>query len=191
ASAYEEAVSFSLFETFTNAFSPYQFNPANINPLRKVLEKTIEAEKIGACDSVKLFITATNVRTGAARVFENENVTIDAILASACLPDLFQAVEIDGHAYWDGGYTGNPALWPLYNGTTTRDICVVHINPIERPEIPKTPYDITNRMNEITFNAALLGEMRAIAFVRKLINEDWLKDEYKKKLKDIFVHAIR
>lgn len=188
---YEEAFSYSVFETFTNAFSPYQYNPLNINPLRQVLSDTIDFDAIKKCNKLNLFITATDVQTGHAKIFNNEDMSLDVVLASACLPFLFQAVEIKGRSYWDGGYVGNPALWPLFYNTTTADLCIVHINPLERPDLPKTPYDITNRVNEITGNVSLLSELRAIAFVKKLIESDMLKDKYKKNYSNILLHAIR
>jgi len=187
----EEAFSFAMFELFTNALSPYQFNPFNINPLRKILEKCFDLKKIQDCKHIKMFITATDVYSGKARVFGNDEITMDVILASACLPFLYQAVEIHGRPYWDGGYVGNPSLWPLFYYTDTLDLCVVHLNPLERHQLPKTAYEITNRVNEITFNTSLLAELRAIAFVNKLIEEDWLKPAQKKRLRHIRLHAIR
>jgi NTE family protein len=115
----------------------------------------------------------------------------EVLCASSALPYLFQAVKIKGRSYWDGGYTGNPALWPLFYETETSDLCVIHINPIERKKVPTTPYEIDNRINEISFNATLLSELRAISFVKKLIENDWLKATHKNKLKNIRMHAIR
>ncbi len=181
----------SLYEGMVGSVSPYQFNPLNINPLRDVLEKIINTDHIHACDCLKLFITATNVRTGTAKVFQNEDVTIDALLASATLPMFFQAIEIGGEAYWDGGYMGNPSLWPLFYNAQCRDILIVHVNPITRDEIPKDMTAIENRLNEINFNASLLKELRAIDFVKRLINEDMLKDEYKAQYTDVLLHAVR
>jgi NTE family protein len=180
-----------LFQTITSAFSPYEFNPLGFNPLRDVLSKSVEFDALHARDCVKLFISATDVRTGQPRVFRNEEVTADAIMASCCLPFLFQAVEIKGGHYWDGGYMGNPALYPLFRHTQSRDIVIVHINPIVRAQLPRTAEQIENRLNEITFNSSLLRELRAIAFVQKLIEEDWLKDEHRDKLKHVLIHSIR
>jgi len=187
----EQSPSYVLFETLTRTFSPYQFNPFNFNPLRDVLAKNVDIDAVHACDCVELFICATNVRTGQPRIFRNEQVTLDAVLASACLPFLFQAVEIDGEHYWDGGYMGNPALYPLFNHTQSRDIVIAHINPIVRPQLPTTASEIQNRLNEVTFNSSLLRELRAIAFVTKLIEQDWLKDEYRNRLKHVLIHSIR
>lgn len=189
--ALDNSATFNIFENFTHAFSPYQFNPYNVNPLRTVLENTIDIEQVHACKSLNLFVTATNVHTGTARIFNNKEITIDVLLASSCLPTLFQAVEIDGVPYWDGGYLGNPSLWPLFYHAKCRDILIVHINPIVRKETPKEAYEIENRLNEITFNSSLLKELRAIEFVDRLITEDMLKDEYKDRFKNILVHAIR
>ncbi len=186
-----QALTYSLFDTITRTFSPYQFNPANFNPLKDILEKHVNFEELDHCKDTKMFVCATNVRTGNPHIFTNETLTSDAVLASACLPFLFQAVEIDGESYWDGGYTGNPALYPLIYKTVTRDFLVVHINPMERKQIPNSAAEIMNRLNEITFNASLVKEMRAISFVQKLIHQDWLKDEYKDNLKAIRMHAIR
>jgi NTE family protein len=179
------------FETLTRTFSPYQFNPFNFNPLRDVLEKSVDIARLVECQCVELFICATNVRTGQPRIFSNKNISVDAVLASACLPFLFQAVEVNGEHYWDGGYMGNPALYPLFYHTQSRDLVIIHINPIVRPQVPKTAPDIQNRLNEITFNASLLRELRAVAFVTKLIEEGWLKDEYRDKLKHVLIHSIR
>lgn len=182
---------FSFFENFTHALSPYQFNPLNFNPLKDVIERTIDFDIVHACDCLRLFITATDVQNGTAKVFQNEEIDIEVLLATAALPFLFQAVEIKDRFYWDGGYMGNPSLWPLFYHAKSRDILMVHVNPITREEIPKESYTIENRMNEITFNASLLKELRAIDFVKKLINEDMLKDKYKDQYKDILFHAIR
>lgn len=182
---------FTLFQLITSALSPYEFNPFGFNPLRDVLEKSVKFDVVHACDRVQLFICATDVRTGQPRIFRNEEVTADAVMASSCLPFLFQAVEINGGHYWDGGYMGNPALYPLFRHTESRDIVIVHINPIVREQLPTTAQQIENRLNEITFNSSLLRELRAIAFVQKLIEEDWLKDEHRGKLKHVLIHSIR
>ena len=184
-------MAYNMFDAMTRTFSPYQFNPANYNPLRELLEKHVDFDKLHKNNTTRLFVCATSVRSGTPHIFDNQEITADAVLASACLPFLFQAVEIKGEAYWDGGYTGNPALYPLIYNTDTRDFLVVHINPIERKETPTNAQEIINRLNEITFNASLIKEMRAIAFVQKLVQQDWLKDEYKDQLKNIRMHAIR
>ena len=188
-----QSASFGLFETFTRAFSPYEFNPANFNPLRNVLETHVDFERLHTCRSTQLFISATNVRTNRIKVFKNHDVTLDAVLASACLPMLFQAVEIEGEAYWDGGYVGNPALYPLIYDLDTPDILVVHINPIERESIPKSAEDIYNRINEISFNSSLMREFRAISFVKKIVENDWIKPEFRDQFQfnELYLHSIR
>ncbi|MBK1698583.1 patatin-like phospholipase family protein [Rhodovibrio salinarum] len=158
-----------LFDVFSRFLSPYQFNPLNFNPLQEILDKEVDFELVRSCDQVKLFISATNVATGKIRVFRNAELTPKAVMASACLPHLFQAVEIDGQPYWDGGYMGNPAIFPLIYNCESRDIVIVQINPIERDEEPTTTPEIVDRLNEITFNSTLMREMRAIQFVSRLL----------------------
>jgi NTE family protein len=150
--------------------SPYQFNPLGSNPLRAVVERHVRPQAL-ARGELAVFVTATAVRTGRPRVFDRADLSIDALLASACLPQLFRAVEIDGEPYWDGGYSGNPALWPLIYATDALDLVLVKINPLERPDTPDTPEEIADRVNEITFNAGLVGELRAIGFVSRLVAE--------------------
>ncbi len=171
----------------TRLFSPYQTNPFGYNPLREVLEKVLDLERLHACTEVKIFVSATNVRSGKIRIFRNQEVTIDALLASACLPTLYQAVEIDGEAYWDGGFMGNPALFPLFYECGTGDVAIVQVNPIVRPEVPKTSREILDRINEISFNSSLMREMRAVAFVTDLIDRGQLDDKVYKRVR---VHLI-
>ena len=171
--------------------SPYQLNPFDYNPLKDILSEVIDFEELNKCEAIRLFITATNVKTGKAKIFRNPEICADRLLASACLPNLYKAVEIDGEFYWDGGYMGNPSLWPLFYETDVSDLLVVHINPIVRDEVPTTPAEIDNRVNEISFNTALLKEMRAIAFVQKLVNDGWLKEKHKDQLANIRFHSIR
>ena len=151
--------------------SPYVSNPLNINPLRKALAEQVDFERLRAAETAGLFVSATNVWTGKLAVFERERLTVDHLMASACLPTVFQAVEIDGVPYWDGGYLGNPPLYPLHRGAQTRDILLVQINPVERRETPRTESEIRDRLNEITFNANLMRELRAIDFLDGLIEE--------------------
>ena len=161
----------------TRSFSPYEFNPLNLNPLKDVLAKHVRVESLHegcAHCNIPLFVTATSVRTGQARVFSAEELSIDALLASACLPFLFQAVQIDDEPFWDGGYTGNPALYPLIYRTELNDVLLVRLNPLEREGTPTRSVDIMDRLSEITFNASLIGEMRAIAFVGRLLRENKL-----------------
>jgi NTE family protein len=185
------AAVYSIFDTLTRTFSPYEFNPFGINPLTDTLSECVDFEALKKHCSTKLFLSATNVHTGRVRVFESHEVDVDVVMASACLPFLFQAVEIDGEHYWDGGYVGNPALFPFFYKCESRDVMIVHINPMEREEVPKTAPDILNRINEISFNSSLINEMRAINFVTRLLEQDWLKDEYKNRLRHILVHSIR
>lgn len=161
------------------------------NPLRGLLEAQVDFERVRACPDSKLFVAATDVNSGNVRVFTTREITVDAVLASACLPYLYPAIDIGGRHFWDGGYMGNPVLFPFFYETATRDILIVHINPIERDEVPSQPQEVMERLNEITFNASLLREMRAIAFVHKLLDEEWLKPEYRDRLKYILLHSIR
>jgi NTE family protein len=167
--------------------SPYDLNPLNINPLKEVLEELVDFDRVRACEEIELFISATNVETGRIRVFDTKELTADHVMASACLPLLFQAVEIKGTPYWDGGFMGNPALFPLFDVTETADIVIVQINPIERKGAPTSAPDIIARINEITFNASLLRELRAIEFVARLIDEDRLPEERYRKM---LIHAV-
>jgi NTE family protein len=166
---------FNFFEQFQNFMSsPYRTNPLNINPLRDLIGHLIDFDNVRANDGLKLFISATNVRTGKIKVFSGAEITADAIMASACLPFLFQAVQIGEEAYWDGGYTANPALFPFFDETETADILVVQVNPIRRDDLPKSPEAIMERASEITFNTSLLREFRAIDFVNRLVDEGLL-----------------
>lgn len=161
--------SFITFEWATHIFSPYDLNPAALNPLRDILTESIDFLAL-IKSPIKLFITATNVKTGKGKVFRNKEITADVLLASACLPMLFQAIEIDGEAYWDGGYTGNPTITPLVQECESSDTLLVQINPVERPGTPKTGRDILNRLNEVAFNATLMKELRMIALLRRTIS---------------------
>jgi NTE family protein len=180
-----------MFESFTRLFSPYQFNPLNFNPLKDVLEAVVDFERLKLCDCTNLFLAATNVRSGKVKVFRNAEVSADAVLASACLPFLFQAVEIEGESYWDGGYMGNPVLYPLFYHTRPSDIVIVHINPIFRERVPTTPVEIANRVNEISFNSSLLREMRAVEFASRMVEEGWLKPEFRDRIRRMLVHSVR
>ena len=179
--------SYLAFDLISRFASPYEFNPLNVNPLREVVEETVDFDAVRACDGLRLFLAATNVQTGKIRVFSGKEITLDAVMASACLPHMFQAVEIDGVPYWDGGYMGNPPLYPLFYETGTQDTVLIQINPIERAETPRTAREILNRLNEITFNSTLLREMRSIDFVSRLIQEGKLSAE---KYMDVRLHRI-
>lgn len=171
-------------------FSPYQTNPLDINPLRRLLEREVDFELLRAAKAAqgpRVFVCATNVRTGRGEIFSGARLSADAVMASACLPLLFKAVEIDGERYWDGGYSGNPALHPLIYQTDTTDILLVQINPTEHHKLPDTAPEIIGRMNEITFNASLLAELRAIEFVRRLLAEGKLDA---RRYKNVRMHRI-
>jgi len=180
----------ALYELLFSTVSPYQLNPFNFHPLTPILDDLVDFEALQTSKQMKLFVSATNVRTGRNRIFDHQNLTLDALIASACLPTMFQSVEIDGDPYWDGGYTGNPALYPMIYQCASRDIAVVQVNPIERPGTPKTAGEIMNRLNEVTFNFSLMAELRAIAFVQRLIEEDELKGHEVNRLRRIHVHMI-
>ena len=167
--------------------SPYDLNPLNLNPLRDLLESHVDFDRVRCCSAFQLFLSATNVETGRVRVFERDELSADVVLASACLPFLFQAVEIDGQPYWDGGYMGNPVLFPLFNTDLPDDVVVVQINPMERKGVPRTAREILDRVNEITFNSSLMKEFRAIDFVKRLIHEGKLNDG---RYSDVKVHMI-
>ena len=158
-------------QALTRYLSPYDFNPLNINPLKDLVGRFVDFDAVRACKDLQLFVSATNVRTGELHVFRREEMTADMIVASACLPHLFRAVEIDGEPYWDGGYVGNPALYPLIGATQTENLLLVQINPVRRKQIPKTQGEILARINEITFNSSLLAEFRAIDFVTRMIDQ--------------------
>jgi NTE family protein len=153
-------------DLMSRLFSPYDLNPLDYNPLRKVLAESIDFERL-ARSPVKLFITATRVRTGRGRIFRNAEITADVLLASACLPTMFRAIEIDGEPYWDGGFAGNPTITPLVRESDAYDTILVQINPTERPEEPRSAAEILNRLNEISFNSPLMKELRMIALLRQ------------------------
>jgi NTE family protein len=159
---------FNAFDQWLRLFSPAQLNPLGLNPLREVVSRHVD-ERAMRTGATRLFVVATAVATGQPEVFSGERLSVDALMASACLPQLFKAVQIDGAAYWDGGYSGNPALWPLIYNTAATDIVLVKINPLVRAGVPSTVTEINDRLNEITFNAGLVGEMRAIHFVQDLL----------------------
>ncbi|MGL4297213.1 MAG: patatin-like phospholipase family protein [Aestuariivirga sp.] len=154
-------------DLMTRLASPYDLNPLGYNPLKPILEESIDFEILRQ-SPIKLFITATNVRTGRGRIFRNPEISADVLLASACLPTMFQAVEIDGEAYWDGGYAGNPTITPLVRESSASDTILVQINPRERADVPRSAAEILNRLNEISFNASLMKEIRMIALLRQV-----------------------
>ncbi|MBS3647818.1 patatin-like phospholipase family protein [Pseudaminobacter sp. 19-2017] len=163
----DHSPAFIAMDLMARLFSPYDLNPRGYNPLRDILAESIHFDRLAA-GPIKLFVTATNVRTGQGRVFRNREITPDVLLASACLPTLFHAVEIGGEPYWDGGYSGNPTITPLVRECTSKDMILVQINPVERSGTPRAARDIVNRLNEVSFNAVLLKELRMIALLRRV-----------------------
>lgn len=181
------SAAYMFLDLLSRVASPYDTNPLNINPLRDLVESSIDFEKVRACSALKLFIAATNVHSGKIKVFERDELTADMVLASACLPFIYQAVEIEGIPYWDGGYVGNPPLYPLFYSTQSRDVLVVQVNPIERNDTPKSAREIMNRVNEISFNSSLLRELRSVDFVHRLLQDDKLDKAH---YSNILVHRI-
>jgi len=184
----EQSPFYWMFDTMIRVFSPYQLNPFNFNPLRDVLNRHVDFEKLRSTKGINVHLCATNVETGRVRIFNRNELTADTVLASACLPLLFQTIEIEGSNYWDGGYIGNPAIFPLIYNSKSCDVVIVHINPIVRRGVPKTAPEIMNRINEISFNSSLMREMRAIAFVTKLLDQKKLKAS---EMKQMLIHSIR
>jgi len=163
----DSSPAFIGLDLMARVFSPYDLNPGGFHPLQDILAESIDFARL-ARSPIKLFITATNVRTGRGRIFRNPEITPDVLLASACLPTMFQAIEIDGEAYWDGGYAGNPTITPLVRECESQDTILVQINPRERPGTPRSASEILNRLNEVSFNAALMKELRMIALLRQV-----------------------
>lgn len=184
----DQSPAYLMLDLLSRVMSPYQLNPMNMNPLKELLDDCIDFKSVRACNAFGLFISATNVETGKVKVFDREELTADMVMASACLPMMFKAVEIDGVPYWDGGYMGNPSLFPFHYNSDCSDIVVVQIIPIERKGVPRSAQEIQNRMDEISFNSSLLKELRAIDFVRRLVEEGRLTD---KKYRSTRVHIIQ
>lgn len=182
---------YHMSELMLHVFSPYESNPFNYNPVKEILQSLIDFKAINQASAIKLFICATNVKSGKIHIFQQPSLSIEAILASACLPKYFQAVNVEGEYYWDGGYLGNPAIFPLIYQTSTPDILILNLTPIERDTLPRTVDEIDLRLTEISFNSSLMREMRAIAFVTKLIDEGWIKKKYESKLKRVYMHIIQ
>ena len=158
---------FFTLDLMSRVFSPYDLNPSGYNPLAAILEASIDFKRL-VQSPIKLFVTATNVRTGRGRIFRNAELTPEVLLASACLPTMFQAIEIDGEPYWDGGFAGNPTITPLVRESAAQDTILVQINPRERPGTPRSAAEILNRLNEVSFNATLMKELRMIALMRQM-----------------------
>ena len=175
-----------LFADMVSRFmSPYQLNPLDINPMRDLLNNAIDFERVRRQQLVKLYLCATTVRTGKIAVFTNKDITADHLIASACMPFRVRAPAINGEHYWEGGFMGNPAIFPVIYGSASSDILLVHLTPTERTELPMSARSILDRMEEISFNAALMREMRVVAFVTQMIDEGKLSDG-----KRIFIHSI-
>ncbi|QTF90947.1 patatin-like phospholipase family protein [Halomonas sp. BM-2019] len=185
----DHSPSYLYFEKLTQLVAPAKLNPLRINPLRDLVLKLVDFERVNACRQVKVFVTATNVRTGRATIFRQPELSVDTVMASACLPTLFPAVEIDGEAYWDGGYSGNPALYPLVDDQGCRDLVVVQINPLVRQKLPDSARDIINRINEITFNSSLIKELRSIQLLQQLIEAEGLEMERFRAMRLHLIHA--
>lgn len=183
----ETSPGYLFFNALQHAVSPYDLNPLGLNPLRDLVGEMVDFEKVRACSDMEIFLAATTVETGRVHIFERRDITLDAVMASACLPHLFKAVEIGGKHYWDGGYMGNPPLYPFFYDGEARDIVIVQINPVVRQGEPRTAAEIQNRVGEITFNSALLHELRSIDFVTRLLEQGKLDpDEYRK----MHIHII-
>jgi NTE family protein len=182
-------VGYQAFDVLSRLWSPYQLNPFNYNPLRNMLTELIDFDRLRRIETSRLFVGATEVRAGKLRVFETKEVSVDVLLASTCLPYLFQAVEIDGVAYWDGGYLGNPPLTPLVQGCSAQDMLLVPINPMQREELPTTGMAIVDRINEISFNAAYLAELQSIDTINRLIRGGQI-DPKRSGLREIRLHKI-
>jgi len=187
----EYSPGYLLFDLMSKFLSPYQLNPFNLNPLRRVLASHVDCATVARYEPLKLFISATHVHSGKIKVFESKQLSIDAILASACLPTIFQTVWVDGEPYWDGGFMGNPAIFPLIYGTQSRDVIIVQINPINRPHVPETSAEIADRVNEISFNSSLMREMRAIEFVARLVELERLDTTRYKRMLMHMIEAER
>ncbi len=172
-------------DTLSKVFSPYQLNPLNYNPFKELLEEVIDFEVLRRQRAVKVFLCATNVRSGKVSIFPSEQLRSEHVVASSCQPLMMQAVEIDGEHYWDGGFMGNPALFPIIYACAARDIILVHLTPTERPENPTSSPDILSRMQEVTFNSSVMREMRVVAFVSDLIDDGKIVDG-----KRMLLHAI-
>jgi len=185
----DSSPTYHWFDMLSRIFSPYELNPLNVNPLKLILEEMLDMNLYLDHAAIKLFVTATHVRSGQAHVFGNKDITSDVLLASSCIPLMFQAVPVNGEYYWDGGYMGNPAIWPLIYHSHSEDVVLVQINPIHNDKIPKTAPEIINRLNEITFNSSLIAEMRAIDFVSRLIQRDKLSEEQYKNMRMHLVYS--
>lgn len=183
--------SYLFFESLTQLIPPAKLNPLGFNPLRDLVARQVDFECVNACRKLKVFVTATNVRTGRPHIFRQPYLSVDTVMASACLPFTFKAVEIDGEAYWDGGYSGNPALYPLVDDQLCRDLVVVQINPMVRRKLPVNAREILNRLNEITFNSSLIKELHSIHLLHQLIEAESLELESYRAMRLHLIHVER
>jgi len=172
----DDSPPFVMADFMMRMFSPYQFNPLDLNPLRDILAEQVDFDALRKRKDIKLFVSATNVRTCKLKVFRTDEMYVESLLASACLPLVFKAVEFEGEQYWDGGYLANPAIAPLIHDCVSKDVLIVQINPMNRPDVPKTTREILNRINEVSFNSTLAREMSGIYTISKLIEEGKLHD---------------
>ena len=179
---------YPFIDMLTRTFSPYELNPLGINPLREIIGQIVDFEAIKKHSKLKIHLCATNIETCKIHIFTNTQLSVDAVLASACIPNYAQTIEIDGEYLWDGGYIGNPPLFPLIYDCVSPDIIIIHIRPIVRKGLPKTAGEIQRRLNEVIFNASLMREMRAVAFITQLIDEKKINDP---DIKRVFIHSIR
>ncbi|MEI6201812.1 MAG: patatin-like phospholipase family protein [Enhydrobacter sp.] len=177
-------------DVMQRTLTPWMRNPLGLDPLRDLLRRHFDQNAVRECHGIKAFIAATNVQTGKARIFTREELTVETVLASACLPNVHNAVVIDGVPYWDGGFRGNPPIWPFIYASDSRDVVIVELDPSFRPGVPKSNAEIADRLNEITFGGALIAEMRAIAFVQDMIEKGAITGEFGARLKEIMIHSI-
>lgn len=185
--SFDRSPMYLMLDMMQRVASPYDLNPMGYNPLRDLVDKFVDFKKVRSCKELGLYLSATNVETGLARVFSREEITIDVMMASACLPFLFQAVEIEGEYYWDGGYMGNPPLFPFFEANNVSDIAIIQINPVLREGVPKRAREILNRVNEITFNSALTHELRLIDHISQLVRNGDLK---RRDHREVYLHVI-
>jgi NTE family protein len=174
-------------EIWSRFLSPYQFNPLDVNPLRDILQELVDFDSLRHGEA-KLFLCATNVLTGKLCIFDKDEIGPEHVLASACLPTLFQAVRIGENYYWDGGYMGNPPIFPVIYNTSCNDVMIIQINPIGIDHVPRSPQDIADRMSTLSFNSSLQRELRAINFVSRLIDEGALD---RSRFKRLNVHVVQ
>lgn len=186
----EYSPAYIMMEAFSTLVSPYQLPLTKLNPLRDILLNLVDFDRLQNCEKTKLFVCATNVRTSRPKVFTAQDISVDAVLASSCLPQLFRAVEIDGEYYWDGGFMGNPPIFPLIRNTSTSDILIVQINPINIRDVPETPSEIRDRVNELSFNSSLMHEMRRIFLMQKILDSGVKLPGEHREFRDVYLHNI-